>query len=206
MSSCSPRAPTAATDRQRRRAPSWIGRARPGPALEASTPRPASRRAIRIPSWAARETSWSPVPPIPTCWTSTWSWCANHACPRARRCASVRADATPETDARPVTSKRWHGGVTVLAAIAIILVLTNIVLFERNCSLQAEVSARAQYIQQTTQLEILNREIVNAIANLAVRNRDDALRALLTQQGITINMGAGQGAPPPAGPSPEGRR
>jgi MOFRL family/Domain of unknown function (DUF4147) len=152
------------------------------------------------------ETSWSPVPPIPTCWTSTWSWCANRACPRARRCASVRADATPETDARPVTSKRWHGGVTVLAAIAIILVLTNIVLFERNRSLQAEVSARAQYIQQTTQLEVLNREIVNAIANLAVRNKDDALRTLLAQQGISINMGAGQGGPPPAGQSPEGRR
>jgi len=105
-----------------------------------------------------------------------------------------------------VTSKRWHGWVTLLAAIAIILVLTNIVLFERNRSLQAEVSARAQYIQQTNQLEVLNRDIVNAIANLAVRNKDDALRTLLTQQGITINMGAGQGAPPPAGPSPEGRR
>ncbi len=105
-----------------------------------------------------------------------------------------------------MTSKRWHGWVTLLAAIAIILVLTNIVLFERNRSLQAEVSARAQYIQQTNQLEVLNRDIVNAIANLAVRNKDDALRTLLTQQGITINMGAGQGAPPPAGPSPEGRR
>jgi len=96
--------------------------------------------------------------------------------------------------------------VTVLAAIAIILVLTNIALFERNRSLQAEVTARAQYIQQTTQLEILNREIVNAIANLAVRNKDDALRTLLTQQGISINMGAGQGGPPPTGQSPEGRR
>ena len=105
-----------------------------------------------------------------------------------------------------MTSKRWHGWVTLLAAIAIILVLTNIVLFERNRSLQTEVSARAQYIQQTNQLEVLNRDIVNAIANLAVRNKDDALRTLLTQQGITINMGAGQGAPPPAGPSPEGRR
>jgi type VI protein secretion system component VasK len=105
-----------------------------------------------------------------------------------------------------VTSKRWHGAVTVLAAIAIILVLTNIVLFERNRSLQAEVGARAQYLQQTTQLEVLNREIVNAIANLAVRNKDDALRALLAQQGITINMGAGQAPPPAAPPSPEGRR
>jgi predicted Holliday junction resolvase-like endonuclease len=105
-----------------------------------------------------------------------------------------------------VTSKRWHGWVTVLAVIAIILVLTNIVLFERNRSLQAEVSARAQYIQQTGQLEALNREIVNAIANLAVRNKDEALRSLLAQQGITINMGAGQGAPPPAGQPPEGRR
>jgi type VI protein secretion system component VasK len=105
-----------------------------------------------------------------------------------------------------VTSKRWHGWVTVLAAIAIILVLTNIVLFERNRSLQAEVSARAQYIQQTSQLEALNREIVNAIANLAVRNKDEALRNLLAQQGITINLGAGQGGSPAAGQPPESRR
>jgi hypothetical protein len=104
-----------------------------------------------------------------------------------------------------VTSKPWHTWVTVLAAIAIALVVTNIVLFERNRGLQAEVAARTQYLQQTAQLEALNREIVNAIANLAVRNKDEALKALLTQQGIGINTGPGQSGAPAAGPAPESK-
>jgi hypothetical protein len=45
---------------------------------------------------------------------------------------------------------------------------------------------------------VLRRELVNAIANLAVRNKDDALKTILTQQGITINMGQAQTE---AGPS-----
>jgi len=104
-----------------------------------------------------------------------------------------------------VTSKPWHTWVTVLAAIAIALVVTNIVVFERNRVLQAEVAARTQYLQQTAQLEVLNREIVNAIANLAVRNKDEALKALLTQQGIGINPGPGQAGAPAAGSAPESK-
>lgn len=119
--------------------------------------------------------------------------------------ASIRDDAASGTAARAVTSKPWHTWVTILAAIAIALVVTNIVLFERNRVLQAEVGARTQYLQQTAQLEALNREIVNAIANLAVRNKDEALKALLTQQGININTGPGQAGAPPSGSTPESK-
>ena len=108
-----------------------------------------------------------------------------------------------ETDAPTASRKRWQHAVTLIAVLGVILVLTNMILFERNRSLQNEVTARAQYIQQTVQLEGLHREIINAIANLSVRNKDDALRTILTQQGITINMGQ----PPPgaasAAPAPE---
>lgn len=101
---------------------------------------------------------------------------------------------------------RWQSGVTLLAAVGVVLVLTNIVLFERNRSLQTDVNARAQYLQQTVQLERLHREIVNAIANLSLRNKDDALKTILTQQGITINQtqtGGGASSPPAA---EQGRR
>jgi hypothetical protein len=83
------------------------------------------------------------------------------------------------------------------------------ILFERNQSLRREVDSRSQYIQQTMQLEGLQREIVNAIANLAVRNKDDALKTILTQQGITINIGQPQPttAPPSSQASePKGRQ
>ena len=58
-------------------------------------------------------------------------------------------------------------------------------------------------------MEGLHREIVNAIANLAVRNKDDALKTILTQQGITFNVGQPETtAAPPMSQVPEskGRR
>jgi len=97
----------------------------------------------------------------------------------------------------------------VAAALAVVLAFTNMILLERNRSLQQEVSSRAQYIQQSVQLEGLHREIVNAIANLAVRNKDDALKTVLTQQGITFNVGQPEptAAPPASQPAePKGRR
>ena len=97
---------------------------------------------------------------------------------------------------------RWHTWVTLGAALGIVLILTNMVIFEWNRTLQREVDARAQYIQQTMQLEALQREIVSAIANLSVRNKDDALKAILTQQGITINVNPSQATAPEA----KGRR
>lgn len=99
-------------------------------------------------------------------------------------------------EALSVRGKLWQRAVTLVAALGVILVLTNMILFERNRTLQNEVTARAQYIQQTVQLEGLHREIINAIANLSVRNKDDALRTILTQHGITINMGQSPGAAP----------
>jgi hypothetical protein len=98
----------------------------------------------------------------------------------------------------------WQGGLLLVAVLGAVLVLVNAVLFEINRSLQTQVTSRAQYIQQTVQLEALNREIVSAIANLASRNNDEALRAVLAQHGITINPPPGAGtpaAPPAAGPA-----
>ena len=108
-----------------------------------------------------------------------------------------------EIDAPPASRKRWQLAVTLIAALGVVFELTNMVLFERNRSLQEDVSARAQYIQQTVQLEGLHRELVNAIANLSVRNKDDALRTILTQQGITINMGQSPPGAAPATQAPE---
>ena len=93
---------------------------------------------------------------------------------------------------------QWPAWVTVAAGVVAVLVLVNIVLVEGNRAVQAEVARRVQFIQQTVQLEALNREIVNAIANLALRNNDDALRMILAQHGITINA-------PPAGGQPVSR-
>jgi hypothetical protein len=93
------------------------------------------------------------------------------------------------------TLGRWQTWVTAAAGLIVVLVIIDIALVERNRTLQAEVNGRAQFIQQSVQLDALNREIVAAIANLAVRNNDDALKTVLTQHGITFN-------PTPASSSP----
>ena len=100
--------------------------------------------------------------------------------------STLRRDAQAQTNPRQVMMRRWQNIITVAAAFGILLLLTNMVLVERTRILQAEVSSRAQYIQQTVQLEGLQRDLLNAVANLSVRNKDDALKAILTDQGITI--------------------
>ena len=93
--------------------------------------------------------------------------------------------------------------LTVLAAIALLLAIANMVLFSQNRVAQAEVTQRAQYIQQAAQLEPLYREMVKALGELTVRNNDTQLRDMLAKQGITVNMPA---PPPPAPPAPEPKK
>ena len=78
----------------------------------------------------------------------------------------------------------------VLAGVAIlglILVAVNIRLVVLNRDSQASISSRTQYLQQSVQLQNLYQEIVKAIADLAVRNKDEQLRDLLSRNGMSIS-------------------
>ena len=83
--------------------------------------------------------------------------------------------------------------LTTLAAVAFVLMVVDMVLFTHNRTAQAEVAARAQYVQQAVQLQPLFQELVKGLADLAVRRGDDALRELLVSQGVQIS---GPGASP----------
>ncbi len=89
--------------------------------------------------------------------------------------------------------------LTALTAIALVLALTNMAMFGQNRKAQAEISARAQYIQQSAQLEPLYREMVKALADLSIRNNDVQLRELLAKQGITVPPNTAFGPNAPAG-------
>ncbi len=94
--------------------------------------------------------------------------------------------------------------LTALAAIGLLLAIANMILFTQNRAAQAEVTGRAQYIQQAAQLEPLYREMVKALGELSVRNNDPQLRDMLAKHGITVNAPA---APPaPAAPAPEPKK
>jgi hypothetical protein len=93
--------------------------------------------------------------------------------------------------------------LVALSGITVVLVLTYIVLVQGNRSVQAEVNQRQQFINQSIQLGRINDALIRALATTAVDNKDDKLRELLVQNGITINPMTGvperQAAPAAAG-------
>jgi hypothetical protein len=94
--------------------------------------------------------------------------------------------------------------LTALAALALLLAVANMVMFSQNRATQAEVTGRAQFIQQAAQLEPLYREMVKALGELAVRNNDTQLRDMLAKQGITVTLNPAPAAP--AAPAPEPKK
>ena len=90
--------------------------------------------------------------------------------------------------------------LTVLAAIAAVCTLANMVLFQHTRKLQSAVSERQQYIQQSIQLETLYREMAKALADLSIRNQDPQLKELLGSHGITITPRSGAPTADPSGP------
>jgi len=92
--------------------------------------------------------------------------------------------------------------VSVLAAVALVLAVANMLIFGQNRDLQVEINSQAQYIQQSVQLEGLYREIVKALADLSVRNQDQDLKNLLAAQGISVTLNAPAAPAPPPGAAP----
>ena len=80
--------------------------------------------------------------------------------------------------------------LTVAGIICLALVAANIVLVQNNRSLQTEANGRGQYIQQSVQIENLYREIVQALADRAVRTHDEQVRDLLAAEGFNVNFDA----------------
>jgi hypothetical protein len=76
--------------------------------------------------------------------------------------------------------------------------IANGVLFTQNRSVQAELNARQQYLQQTVGLESLYRDIVKALAELGAKNNDQQLLQILAAQGISVTFTPSAPAAQPA--------
>ncbi len=95
--------------------------------------------------------------------------------------------------------RSWFRGVLAgVAALGLVFVVINIFLFLGNRTIQGEVNDRQQFINQSIQLDRLNRELIAALANLAARSNDDQVRNLLASQGITFTLNQPTGASPAA--------
>jgi len=82
----------------------------------------------------------------------------------------------------------WLYWVAVgLSAAAMALVVVYIILAQDNRAVQADVNRRQQFINQSIQFGRISEALVRALAAAAVSNKDDKLRELLADSGITIN-------------------
>ena len=82
---------------------------------------------------------------------------------------------------------------TVLGGLALLLVVTNGALVALNRATQTRVAARAQYVNQTVQLDRIQQTIVRAAATAAINSKDARLGQVLNANGITY-----QSTPPDA--------
>ena len=93
-------------------------------------------------------------------------------------------------------SKLEYWVVTVIAAVSLAAMLAGVTLGYSNAASRAEVNQRQQFVQQSVQLEVLYREIVRALAELAARNNDADVKAMLQKHGITYTANAPASSPP----------
>jgi len=77
--------------------------------------------------------------------------------------------------------------LTVLAALSLCLMLANMILYGGNRTVQTQVTARAQYIQQSLQLQTVYNALLRNLAQLSIKNNDTEIRDLLASHGITFN-------------------
>jgi predicted Holliday junction resolvase-like endonuclease len=82
----------------------------------------------------------------------------------------------------------------ILALLVLLVFVANAISGQIVHNLQGEVNQRQKFIQDSVALEALNREIVQALAQLSAKNGDGDLRKLLAAQGISFSV-----APAPAG-------
>jgi hypothetical protein len=79
-------------------------------------------------------------------------------------------------------------GLNLIGFLTLILVFVNMFLLVGNQSLQRIVAERQQVIVRSIQMQGPAREVITALANLAVRTEDERLKQLLAKHGITVSV------------------
>ncbi|MSP39421.1 MAG: hypothetical protein EXR70_13105 [Deltaproteobacteria bacterium] len=79
-------------------------------------------------------------------------------------------------------------GLNLFGFLTLILVFVNMFLLVGNQSLQQSVAQRQQVIMQSLQMQGPAREIIGAMANLAVRTDDAEIKKVLAKYGITVTV------------------
>jgi hypothetical protein len=90
-----------------------------------------------------------------------------------------------------------------LGALTIVLVVVNFFVLSSNQSIQAAANQRQQFINQSVQLRQADNLLIRTLAQAAINAKDDKLRDLLAQQGVTLTAPTSEAAPgaPAAAPA-----
>ena len=97
---------------------------------------------------------------------------------------------------------------TVTGGFTLVLVIVSLIIQTGNQELAKEVSNRNATINQNVALSNLNQSLVTALGRAVVEKNDQQIKALLTNNGITVTpredgaSAQGQGAPANQGAAP----
>ena len=92
-------------------------------------------------------------------------------------------------------SKWQFNLLTALGATALLLVGVNVALSTLNRNAQMALNQQQTFIQQTVPLEALYRDIVKALAEMAVKGNDRQVLDMLAAQGLNVSMNNPVNAP-----------
>lgn len=75
---------------------------------------------------------------------------------------------------------------TGCAALALILVVTNVCLIKGNQGIQEDITFRQNIINTAVNVSPINQQLAQALYDAAQRTNDKQIRALLTEQGFQV--------------------
>jgi uncharacterized protein YpmS len=78
--------------------------------------------------------------------------------------------------------------LTLASAAFLVIVIANVMVSRSSRTLQVQFSEQQQFVATTAQLEVLNRELIRALAELAARTNDEQIRSLLSANGVTFTV------------------
>lgn len=91
---------------------------------------------------------------------------------------------------------RWQFNLlTALGVAALLLVIANMLMSTLNRNAQIALNQQQTFIQQTVPLETLYRDIVKALAEMAVKGNDRQVLDMLAAQGLSVSMNNPVNAP-----------
>jgi hypothetical protein len=88
-----------------------------------------------------------------------------------------------------------YWAAVAFGALTIVLVGANYFVLSSNQTIQVDANQRQQFINQSTQLKRADDLLIRTLAQAAISAKDDKLRDLLAQQGVTMTPPASEPAP-----------